>query len=112
MKIYLLGRRRRRRSIATGAAPLLGAERRRRNAAFGEADCSDVMGRAALVNLGKHDWLVVVYPPLWKMMDFVNWDDDIPNISGKIKDGNQTTNQMIYDVFPWFDKDIKGIMMR
>ena len=23
----------------------------------------------------------------------VNWDDDIPNISGKIKNGNQTTNQ-------------------
>ena len=19
-------------------------------------------------------------PPLWKMMEFVNWDDDIPNI--------------------------------
>ena len=26
--------------------------------------------------------------------EFVNWDDDIPNISGKIKNGNQTTNQM------------------
>ena len=23
----------------------------------------------------------------------VNWDDEIPNISGKIKNGNQTTNQ-------------------
>ena len=33
------------------------------------------------------------WPPLWKMMDFVNWDDDIPNINGKIKNGNQTTNQ-------------------
>ena len=29
--------------------------------------------------------------PLWKML--VNWDDWIPNISGKIKNGNQTTNQ-------------------
>ena len=26
----------------------------------------------------------------------VNWDDEIPNISGKIKNGNQTTNQIIY----------------
>ena len=24
----------------------------------------------------------------------VNWDDDIPNINGKIKNGNQTTNQL------------------
>ena len=24
-------------------------------------------------------WLVV-YQPLWKMMEFVSWDDDIPNI--------------------------------
>ena len=24
-------------------------------------------------------WLVVE-PPLWKMMEFVSWDDDIPNI--------------------------------
>jgi hypothetical protein len=29
-------------------------------------------------------WLVV-YLPLWKMMDFVSWDDDIPNMMGKIK---------------------------
>ena len=49
----------------SGAAPWRGTPpAERRNAAFGEADCSDVMGRAALVNLGKHDWLVVVYPPL------------------------------------------------
>ena len=26
-----------------------------------------------------HIWLVV-YQPLWKMMEFVSWDDDIPNI--------------------------------
>ena len=26
--------------------------------------------------------------------DFVSWDDEIPNISGKIKNGNQTTNQI------------------
>ena len=25
--------------------------------------------------------------------EFVNWDDDIPNIYGKIKNGSQTTNQ-------------------
>ena len=27
-------------------------------------------------------WLVV-YLPLWKMMDFVSWDDEIPNWMGK-----------------------------
>ena len=27
--------------------------------------------------------------------EFVNWDDEIPNISGNIKNGNQTTNQII-----------------
>ena len=27
-------------------------------------------------------WLVV-YLPLWKMMEFLSWDDDIPNILGK-----------------------------
>ena len=26
-----------------------------------------------------YDWLVVDLP-LWKMMEFVSWDDDIPNI--------------------------------
>ena len=26
--------------------------------------------------------------------EFVNWDDEIPNINGKIKNGNQTTNQL------------------
>ena len=35
-------------------------------------------------------WLVV-QPPLWKIL--VNWDDEIPNINGNIKNGNQTTNQ-------------------
>ena len=25
-----------------------------------------------------HYWLVV-YLPLWKMMEFVSWDDEIPN---------------------------------
>ena len=25
----------------------------------------------------------------------VNWDDEIPNINGKIKNGNQTTNQFL-----------------
>ena len=31
-------------------------------------------------------WLVV-YLPLWKIMEFVSWDDDIPTILGKIKHG-------------------------
>ena len=30
-------------------------------------------------------WLVVGEKPLWKMMEFVNWDDEIPFIYGKIK---------------------------
>ena len=37
-------------------------------------------------------------PPLWKRLDFVNWDDDIPTQyfwENKI-DGNQTTNQIPY----------------
>ena len=33
-------------------------------------------------------------PPLWKMMDFVSWNDDIPNIWGKIKFMFQTTSQI------------------
>ena len=32
--------------------------------------------------------------PLWKMMDFVNWDDDIPNIWKVIKFMFQTTNRI------------------
>jgi hypothetical protein len=30
--------------------------------------------------------------PLWKMMEFISWDDDIPNIWKKIM--FQTTNQL------------------
>ena len=36
-------------------------------------------------------WLVV-YLPLWKMMEFVSWDDDIPNWMEQ-KNMFQTTNQ-------------------
>jgi hypothetical protein len=32
-----------------------------------------------VVSLNYMIWLVVE-PPLWKMMEFVSWDDDIPNI--------------------------------
>ena len=44
-------------------------------------------------------WLVV-YLPLWKMMEFVSWDDDIPNKwkNKKCSKHFQTTNQHIY---PW-----------
>ena len=37
--------------------------------------------------------------------EFVNWDDEIPNISGKIKNGNQSTNQFRYVqfIFSFFD---------
>ena len=27
----------------------------------------------------------MVYLPLWKMMEFVSWDDDIPRLYGKNK---------------------------
>ena len=49
-------------------------------------------------------WLVVVYPPLWKMMDFVSWDDySQPNISGKMPKSWQpvTTNQLCIILSPW-----------
>ena len=51
----------------------------------------------------KHDhWLVGQGHPSEKY-EFVNWDDELPNISGKIKNGNQTTNQimtiMILDIY-------------
>ena len=45
------------------------------------------------ISIPKIIWLVVSTP--LKNMN-VNWDDDIPNISGKIKNGNQTTNQIIF----------------
>ena len=38
-------------------------------------------------------------PPLWKMMEFVNWDDESNPRYGKIKPGNQTTHQ-------WFSSQI------
>jgi len=38
-------------------------------------------------------WLVVEPYPSEKY-DFVSWDDDIPNIMGKIKAMFQTTNQL------------------
>ena len=32
-----------------------------------------------MVDDGQYDTWLVVYLPLWKMMEFVSWDDDIPN---------------------------------
>ena len=49
------------------------------------------MGSLAMVQK-VDDWLVVFYHPSEKY-EFVNWDDEQPNINGKIKNGNQTTNQ-------------------
>ena len=50
------------------------------------------------------DWLVVEFQPLWKMMEFVSWDDEIPNWmeSHKIP-WFQTTNQYKYRIpmDPW-----------
>ena len=31
----------------------------------------------------------------------VNWDDEIPNINGKIKNGNQPTNQLELRIGFW-----------
>ena len=39
-------------------------------------------------------WLVV-YLPLWKMIEFVNWDDEIPWIPNICSKHFQTTNQWI-----------------
>ena len=42
--------------------------------------------------------------PLWKMMDFVSWDDDIPNWMESHKKMVQTTNQMMFHkIFDWVD---------
>ena len=55
-------------------------------------------------------WLVVGEKPLWKMMEFVNWDDDSnPILMGKSQiDGNQTTNQLITSRKP---TDLIGLNM-
>ena len=46
-----------------------------------------------------HNIWVVVYLPLWKMMEFVSWDDDIPNWMESHKIPLfQTTNQIFYMV--------------
>ena len=56
--------------------------------------CHDPVLSSWLEKTELNGWLVVE-PPLWKMMDFVSWDDDIPNMMGKIKAMFQTTNQMV-----------------
>ena len=45
-------------------------------------------------------WLVGQGHPVLKNFEFVNWDDEIPNIfMGKLKiDGNQTTHQMGHEL--------------
>ena len=49
-----------------------------------------------LGNLGRlstnHFWLLVNLP-LWKMMEFVSWDDDIPNMMGNIFKKNVPNHQ-------------------
>ena len=39
-------------------------------------------------------WWASIPTPLKNDGVKVNWDDEIPNINGKIENGNQTTNQM------------------
>ena len=38
--------------------------------------------------------------PIWKMMEFVSWDDDIPNMIEKYK-RFQTTNQWYIYIYMW-----------
>ena len=48
-------------------------------------------------------WLVVG-PPLWKIYESVNWDDEIPNINGKISHWWQPNHQPDWDDwrFQWY----------
>ena len=39
---------------------------------------------------------LVVYEPLCKIYEFVKWDDDVPNMMGKIIQMFQSTNQIIF----------------
>ena len=45
-------------------------------------------------------------------MEFVSWDDDIPNMMGKIKFMFQTTNQLILKImeFVSWDDEIPNMM--
>ena len=52
-------------------------------------------------------WLVV-YLPLWKMMEFVSWDYDIPNIWKVIKIMFQTTNQTYQESRVWLSGTTKS----
>ena len=45
---------------------------------------------------GSHLWVSLSHLPLWKMMDFVSWDDELPNTMESHKNPwFQTTNQMV-----------------
>ena len=48
-----------------------------------EAMCITSWRKTDRFSIGKHGkrriWLVVEPCPFWKMMDFVSWDDEIPN---------------------------------
>jgi len=55
---------------------------------------SPIFGYPAIHKVGY--WLVVSTYPSEKY-DFVSWDDEIPNINGKIKFMFQTTNQVSID---------------
>ena len=54
-----------------------------------------VVGEAALLELNNQN--PTIQPGWWlghpsEKYEFVSWDDEIPNIHGKIENGNQTTN--------------------
>jgi hypothetical protein len=42
----------------------------------------NLYGPKSQISVVEHIWLVVDLT-LWKMMEFVSWDDDIPNTYGK-----------------------------
>ena len=58
-----------------------------------------------------HNWLVVDLP-LWKMMEFVSWDDDIPNIWKNKKCSKPPTKQSSYKNHDFKNKDLIHVGLR
>ena len=54
-------------------------------------------------NLAQMLYWLVVYLPLWKMMEFVSWDDEIPNCFWKVIQNSLVPNhQPVYHFYPFF----------
>jgi hypothetical protein len=60
-----------------------------------------MIGLEAFLAIWLHIWLVVDLP-LWKLMEFVSWDDEIPNIWKVIKSCSKPPTSMVSYVFIWF----------